>query len=273
MTRSPTSLASSALALIGVLSASALSACGGPTTPRVGTPSAGAERPPYVACENPREVRLAPHVCWSPTGSRWHVTASAPGGALEFDVELMAGGRVRATDDVAGGPATDEWFVQEDVVRIFLANRYVEYRGRLTNGSLLVGDVINVRGDTWDFRAERQHGGGCPTTELATGEGEESACYSAAGSRWTVSARGATFVVELGAEGVLTSDNASDTTTGNDTWDQTGNEVHLRFDGGATEYTATIGSSLDRLEGSAHDGSGNFTFTAQAIASFPPPFH
>jgi hypothetical protein len=249
------------------------SACGGPSTPRVGTGTAGAERPPYVPCENPAEVRLAPHVCWNPAGSRWHVTAQAPGGALTFDIELMAGGRVRSTDDAAGGPGTDEWFVQEDILRIFLSNRYVEYRGHLTNGTVLVGDVMNVRGDMWDFRADRIHGGGCAEGELTLGEAGDPVCYSAAGSRWIVSARGATYTVELGAAGALRSDNPSDTTVGNDTWVQAGRELRLRFDEGATEYTATLGTALDRLEGSARDASGTFTFTAQAVVTHAPPFH
>lgn len=261
------------------LFALAVAACGGTTAPRVGTGTAGAERPPYVACENPSEVRLAPHVCWNPAGSRWHVTAQAPGGELSFDVELMAGGRVRSTDTLTSNPATDEWFVQEDILRIFLANRFVEYRGQLSNGSLLVGDAINVRGDAWEFRAERQHGGSCASNELTvTAEGADPVCYSAAGARWTVSARGASFVVDLGAGGALTSSNPSDTTVGNDTWTQAGNEVRLRFDEGASEYTVTLDvASLARgtlrVEGAGRDGSGPFDFTVQPVPSYPPPFH
>lgn len=260
------------LTVSGLVPSLLLAGCGGTTTPRVGTGPVGAERPPYVACENPREVRMAPHVCWDPTGSRWHVTTQAPGGELDFELELMAGGRVRATDDAAGGPATDEWFVQEDVLRIFLQNRYVEYRGQLTNGSLLVGDVTNVRGDVWDFRAERHHGGGCAEGELTTSNEGDPACYSAAGSRWTLSARGNTFTVELGPGGVLTSDLSSDTTTGNDRWEQSGDEVHLRFDDGAVSYDGTVNAALDRLEGSGRDGSGTFTFTGQSVPTYPPPF-
>gem|GEM_PF-2372282 len=266
-------VSSFALSALGCLALGGLAlGCGGTTTPRVGTGPVGAERPPYVACENPSEVRLAPHVCWNPTGSRWHVTTQAPGGELTFELELMAGGRVRSTDDAAGGPATDEWFVQEDVVRIFLQNRYVEYRGQLTNGSLLVGDVTNVRGDIWDFRAERRHGGSCAAGEFTTSEAGDPACYSAAGSRWNVSARGSSFTVELGSGGTLTSNLSSDTTTGNDRWEQAGNEVHLRFDDGAAVYDATLSAGLDRLEGSGHDASGTFTFTAQPVQSYPPPF-
>lgn len=255
-----------------------LVACGGGGgTPGVGR-TAGGERPPYVACDDPNEVRMAPHVCWNPVGSRWHVTTQAPGGALDFDLELMAGGRVRSTDDAAGGPATDEWFVEENFLRIFLANRYVEYRGELTNGTVLVGSVRNVRGDSWMFRAERVHGGSCGEGELALGGGADPICYSAAGSRWTLAGR-STFTVELGAGGLIGHDNPSDTTTGNDTWTQAGNELRLSFDGGAIEYTATLSArpvarnAVERLSGSGRDGGGTFSFTAEPIATYAPPFH
>lgn len=256
-----------------------LLACGGGTGGGSGGGgTAGAERPPYDDCDDPNEVRMAPHVCWNPVGSRWRVVSQAPGGELTFDLELMAGGRVRATDDASSGPATDEWFVQENVIRIFLGNRWAEYRGELTNGTLLVGSASNVRGDTWTFRAERQHGGSCAAGEMVLGEGADPICYSAAGSRWTLSGR-TSFTVELGANGTLTHDNPSDTTADNDTWSQAGNTLTLRFDGGATEYTATLSprpvgrNAVERLSGNAHDASGSFSFTAEPIATYPPPFH
>lgn len=252
-----------------------LVACGG-TTPGGGGTTPVAARRVYTPCENPREVRMSPHVCWDPAGSRWHVTSSAPGGELAFDVELMAGGRVRASDHDASSPATDEWFVDEGTLRVFLGNRWVEYRGELTNGTLLVGEAVSARGDTWTWRAERVHGGGCPAEELVASEADEPACYSAAGSRWTVRGRsGSAFVVELGAAGQLFTDNPSDTTTGNDTWQQTGASLVLRFDDGASEYTATLqAADLTRLSGNARDSSGaTWAFTAEAVPSFPPPIH
>jgi hypothetical protein len=255
-----------------------LIACGESTPSRGGTETAGAERPPYSACDDPNEVRLAPHVCWNPVGSRWHVNAEAPGGAIEFDLELMAGGRARASDDPSGGPATDEWVVQENVLRVFLGGRWAEYRAELTNGSLLVGDATNVRGDSWAFRAERQHGGTCAAGELVLAGGGDPVCYSVAGSRWAVAGR-TSFTVELGAGGVLTHDLPSDTTAGNDTWAQSGSALTLRFDDGATEYTATLSprpigrGALERFEGSARDAGGAFPFSAQAVPSYPPPFH
>ena len=266
---------SSLCSVVFLSSSIALAACGG-TTPGGGGTTPVAGRRVYTPCENPREVRMSPHVCWDPTGSRWPVTSGAPGGELVFDVELMAGGRVRATDHEASSPATDEWFADEGTLRIFLGSRWVEYRGELTNGTLLVGQAVSARGDGWDWRAQRVHGGGCPAEELVASEADEPACYSAAGSRWTVRGRsGSSFVVELGAAGQLYSDDANDTTTGNDTWEQTGTALVLRFDDGASEYTATLQpADLTRLAGNARDASGaTWAFSAEAVPSFPPPIH
>lgn len=263
------------VSLLGiVLFSVAVSACGG-TSGGSGSGTTVAARRPYTPCDDRSEVRLSPHVCWSPAGSRWHVTSSAPGGALEFDIELMANGRVRATDHEASSPATDEWFVDDGTLRVFLGSRWVEYRGDLTNGTLVVGVAVNARGDTWDWRGERVHGGGCPAEELVASDGDEPACYSAAGSRWTVRGRSSTFIVELGADGALFTDDPSDTTAGNDTWSQSGGSLSLRFDDGASEYTATIRpSNLSELEGNARDSSGaTWSFTAEAVPSYPPPIH
>jgi hypothetical protein len=261
------SLAFSALALVV--------GCGGPSGTGPGGTTPVATRRPYTPCDNPAEVRMAPHVCWNPAGSHWHVTSSAPGGELEFDVELMAGGRVRATDHDASSPATDEWFVDDGTLRVFLGNRWVEYRGDLTNGTLLVGVAVNARGDQWDWRGERVHGGSCPAGELVAIAGDEPACYSAAGSRWTIRGRsGSTFIVELGPNGTLYSDDPSDTTTDNDTWEQNGESLSLSFDGGASEYSATLRpASLTRFEGNARDASGTWSFTAEAVPTYPPPIH
>lgn len=266
----------SSFGLLSLCLASALFGCGGAGGAGGGATTPRAARRPYTPCENPREVRLSPHVCWDPSGSRWHVTSSAPGGDLEFDLELMAGGRVRATDHDASSPATDEWFVDDGTLRVFLGSRWVEYRGDLTNGTLLVGQAVNARGDSWDWRAERAHGGGCPAAELVARAGDEPACYSAAGSRWTVRGRsGSAFVVELGANGQLFTDDPGDTTVGNDTWAQSGASLSLRFDDGASEYTASLdASNLSRLSGTARDASGGtWSFTAEAVPSYPPPIH
>jgi hypothetical protein len=224
-------------------------------------------RPAYSPCENPAQIRFAANLCFDPAGSRWRVTADAPGGRYEFDVELMAGGRLRATDHPAAAPGTDEWIVEEDELRLFLANRFVEYRGRFSNGSVVVGEAANVRGDRWDWRADRIHTGSrCLGNELATSDADEPGCYSAAGSRWTVTSAGRSFVVELAANGSLTSNDPSDTTAGNDTWEQVGATLRLHFDERARSFEATLRpADLAHLSGTM---TGGGTFTAEAIPTY-----
>jgi hypothetical protein len=266
---------STVLAALLCLGSLAVTACGG-TGGGAGTTTAAHVRPPYTPCDNPAEVRLAPTVCWSPVGSHWRLVAQAPGGEYTFDIELMAGGRVRSTDVTGATPATDEWFVENDVVRIFLQNRYVEYRGTLHNGTVLVGEATNVRGDVWTFRADRRHDGArCPANELVATDGEEPGCFAIAGSRWTVHAGPNEYEVEFGADGHLVSTNAADTTPDDDGWEQQGGTVRFWFDNHATELTASVApSSLERLSGNGHDASGgSFAFTAEAIPSYPPPIH
>jgi hypothetical protein len=238
--------------------------CGGGTAQTDTTTPA---RATYSPCANPAEVRFAANVCFDPVGSHWRVTSNAPGGQYEFEVELMAGGRVRATDHPAAGPGTDEWLVEDDELRIFLANRFVEYRGRFSNGSVIVGDAANVRGDRWDWRADRVHTGGrCLGNELATNDADEPGCFSAAGSRWTVTTGGRSFVVELAANGTLTSDDPSDTSPGNDTWEQDGATLRLFFDERARTFEATLRpADLRHLSGTV---SGGGSFTAEAIPTY-----
>lgn len=253
-----------------------LVACGGAPSGSASTLPHSRERPAYTPCEVAGQVRLAPTVCWSPVGSHWHVTAEAPGGSLAFDVELMAGGRVRATDVSGATPATDEWFVENDELRIFLQNRYVEYRATLHNGTMMLGEAVNVRGDVWAFRADRVHQGGtCLPSELATTRGDEPGCFDVAGSRWTVNAGGREYELEFGEHGTLLSNDPAHTTPDDDGWEQEGANVRVWFDDHATELTATLSpSSLDHLSGSGHDASGaSVTWTATAIPTYPPPIH
>jgi hypothetical protein len=259
MARTRTSLV--ALALFG------LTACGGTTaTGGGGTTVASRERPPYTPCANASEVRLAPTVCWNPTGSRWHVQAQAPGGLYEFDIELMAGGRVRSTDVTGASPATDEWFVENDVLRIFLQNRYVEYRATLHNGTLLSGNAENVRGDQWVFRADRlHHGGSCPANELVAVPGDEPGCFGVAGTRWTVTAGAESYEVQFAEGGHLLTNRPTDTTPDDDGWDQTGGTVRFWFDSPEQAQSGTIATSLAQISGSG--------WTAAPIPSYPPPIH
>lgn len=254
----------------------ALVACGGTTTSTGTTTPHSRERPAYTACDDASQVRLAPTVCWSPVGSRWRFVAEAPGGTYTFDVELMAGGRVRATDVPNATPATDEWFAENDELRIFLQNRYVEYRATLHNGTLMIGEAVNVRGDTWAFRADRLHvGGTCPGNEVAVTSGDEPGCYDVAGSRWTVTAGTREYEIQFGDAGALVSNSPAATTPDDDGWSQDGGTVTFWFDDHASEMTATISpGDLTHLAGSGHDASGaSVSWSATAIPSYPPPIH
>ncbi len=258
-----TLLALGGLALGG---ASALAGCGG-ATQSSSTQGTVARASSYVPCERPSEVRFAPGLCFDPVGTRWHVVANAPGGRYEFDVELMASGRLRANDHPAAGPGTDEWIIEDDQLRLFLANRYVEYRGRFTNGSVIVGSASNVRGDAWEFRADRMRvPHACQGNELVVRGGDEPVCYSAAGSRWQMHLGGRSFVVELASNGALTSDDPNDTTAGDDTWEQVGGTLRMYLNGRTTTLEATLRpDALDRLEGTASVGG---SFTAEALPSY-----
>jgi hypothetical protein len=225
-------------------------------------------------CPTEGELRLG-RVCWSPIGSRWHLTAFAPGGEYAFDVELLPANRLRATDHPAAGPSTDEWFVDGNTLRLFLANRYVEYRADVTNGTVVIGQAINARGSTWDWRGDRQQiGGGCAADEAQVGE----TCVAIAGTRWTLHGDGADMIVAF--QGDSNGDGISEIfvegsadAAGDDTWSQNGATLTLRFDGGARELTATV-TGVDRLSGSGRDSGGRtWEWSAERIPLYPPPIH
>lgn len=267
---------SARLSTLLALASVSLVACGGATSATGSTTPHSRERPAYTACDTAGEIRLAPTLCWNPVGSHWHITAEAPGGALAFDIELMAGGRVRSTDVPGATPATDEWFVENDELRIFLQNRYVEYRATLHNGTMMLGEAVNVRGDVWTFRADRLHQGStCPANELAIGSGDEPGCYDVAGSRWTVNAGAAEYEIQFAENGALSSTNPADVTPDDDGWEQDGATVRFWFNDHATELSATISpTALDHLSGTGHDASGGaLSWSASAIPTYPPPVH
>ena len=253
-----------------------VAACGSSAPSTGSTTPHSRARPAYTACTEGSQVRLGPSVCWNPTGSHWHFDAQAPGGAYSFDVELMAGGRVRANDVSGATPATDEWFVENDELRIFLQNRYVEYRTTLHNGTLLLGEAVNTRGDVWSFRADRTHpSAACPANELATRAGDEPGCFDVAGSRWTVNLGSTQYEIQFAADGTLVSNNPVDLTPDDDGWEQNGASVRFWFDNHATELTATIApSDLAHFAGNGHDARGAaISFSAAAIPTYPPPIH
>jgi hypothetical protein len=227
-------------------------ACGGPAAMAAREPTVS---PGPEPCPNPGHVRLG-RICWNPAGSRWHVTANAPGGQYTFDVELLAANRLRATDHPAASPATDEWFVDGNTLRLFLANRFVEYRAELTNGTVMVGEAVNVRGDSWLWRGERVQ----QTTRCNRDEAElDGTCFALAGTRWTVRTGATEKVVHFDAGGQLYVDGSENTGT----WSQQGREVRFTLDG--REHSATVGDSVDELRGEG--------WTATRIELYPPPMH
>lgn len=242
----------------GLLTA-ALAGCGGPGGPGGGEGTTPVARGPEP-CPTAGELRLG-RVCWNPAGSRWHLTAMAPGGEYAFDVELLAQNRLRSTDHPAASPATDEWYVEGNTLRFFLQNRFVEYRADMTNGTVMIGDASNVRGDSWEWRGDRmQVGGGCHPDEAQRDE----VCINLAGTQWTVRTPSGERVIHFEAGGALLTDQGGPT-EGN-RWTQQGPQLSFTLDG--AEYTATI-ESADALSGSVGGGQ----WSATPVPLYPPPMH
>lgn len=230
-----------------------LVACGGgPGASGTGRETTAAREPD--PCPTEGEVRLG-RICWNPAGSRWHITAAAPGGEHAFDVELLAAYRLRATDHPAADPATDEWYVDGNTLRLFLSNRFVEYRAPMTNGTVMVGEAINVRGETWSWRGDRvPSGGDCRAEEARVGE----VCFALAGTRWTLHDPTGDRVVHFAPGGsVLVDDREPEE---GDRWSQRGAE--LRFTLHGREHVATV-QDAERLAGTG--------WTADRVRLYPPP--
>lgn len=199
--------------------------------------------------------------CWSAEGSRWAVAAEGPGGPYEFELELLAAGRVRANDHAASGPGADEWFQAGPILRVFLSDRFVEYRARVTNGTVLVGDAVNVRGQRWSWRAQRMFGESACAPDQAR---LASACFTVAGTRWRVSAGEHESLVEFLGDHTV----AVGTSTG-DRWTQEGATLRFSLEGGARELVAELTES-DRLEGTYSGSAGVGRFTAARVESIAP---
>jgi hypothetical protein len=234
----------------GIFFACALAGCGG-------APSAGLDTAqdstPDDGC-GPHATRLGAE-CWSAEGTRWEVLADGPGGPYELELELLAAGRVRATDHATASPARDEWFQDGAVVRVLLADRFVEYRATVTNGTVLVGEAMNVRGERWSFRAQRLFTEG----RCANGEARlpNDACMTVEGTRWELARGGAARRIELLAGGAVGTSSA-DPAEG-DRWVQEGSTVRLTI--GDAELTGEL-ESADVLRGEG--------FTATRVPSLPP---
>lgn len=233
-----------------------LGACGGGAAQLGGGTTPSGPEP----CPSAGELRLG-RICWSPVGSRWHLTSWAPGGEYAFDVELLAANRVRSTDHPGAGPATDEWFVDGNTLRIFLSDRYVEYRADVSNGTILIGEAQNVRGDTWEWRGDRVPGeGSCQPGEADLGE----ACFAIAGTRWTLSEGGATTVIHFAPEGRVLSDAASAESEASDnTWTQEGSSIAFTI--GGRRHSAAVERDTEHMNG---DG-----WSAERLELYAPPMH
>jgi hypothetical protein len=253
------------LAVLAVLA----TACGAPAA----GPRGGRDAPPRASGEGacgPHEAPLG-GTCWSAEGTRWRVRADGPGGAYRFDVELLAAGRVRATDHDAASPATDEWFQDGDRLRIFLSDRFVEYRARVTNGTVLIGEARNVRGQRWSWRADRDFGEApCEASEARL----EGACMTVAGTRWRLEPEGGEArLVEFLAGGRLGTGGREDDAEAAGAWEQEGPRLSFtleapserRFEARLTDDASLSGT----FRGDARAGR----FTATRVESIPPVIH
>jgi hypothetical protein len=238
-----------AMVVLGVL-AVCLVACGGAAPRSSVEPTASDD-----GC-GPRGARIA-GACWSAVGTRWRVTTETSAGVDELDLELMAAGRVRSSDHGDASPAHDEWFQEGATLRVFLADRFVEYRATVTNGTVLVGEAINVRGQRWPWRAVRVFG----EAACATGEARfEGACMTVAGTRWRI--EGDERIVELLRDGLVASSSADPS---DDRWTQENDRV--RFSIGAQRFEGTLID--ERTLRGTREGAG--AFTASRVESIPPP--
>ncbi len=229
--------------------AALIAGCGG-ATPEVRSSEAA---PPDDGC-GPSATRLGAE-CWSAAGTRWAIAAEGPGGTYEFEVELLAAGRVRATDHRGASPATDEWFQDGPLLRIFLADRFVEYRATIENGTVIVGEAINVRGQRWAWRGSRLFGEHpCRDDVARVGE----SCFTVVGTLWQL---GDGAPIELLANGAVA--RGTGEPAEGDRWEQEGGAV--RFSIGGRRYEGELDGT-----GTLRGTSDGASFTATRLESIPP---
>ncbi len=197
--------------------------------------------------------------CWAATGTRWRVRADGPGGRYEFDLDLLAAGRARASDHDGASPAIDEWFLDGGRLRVFLSDRFVEYRAPVTNGTVLVGEAVNLRGQRWSFRADRDFGEAACAADEAPLAG---ACMTVAGTRWTLDGRVVAFL-DAGEVAV-------DAAEASGRWTQSGPALTFSLEAGAPTRVARV-EDPSRLEGS-FEGEGG-SWSATRVVSLPPVMH
>ncbi|MGE0788734.1 MAG: hypothetical protein AB7S26_23885 [Sandaracinaceae bacterium] len=201
--------------------------------------------------------------CWTAANTRWNIDASGPGGDYRFGVTLLAAGRVRAGDHPGAGPAHDEWFQVGPTLRIFLSDRFVEYRAQVTNGTVLIGEALNVRGQRWSWRGDRVfEEASCEPGDARLDDG----CLALVGTRWELLRHDADAeLIEFQEDGRLF--HGEDDLVGR--WEQAGSALTFRLAEEGPEYVALIASS-DELSGSGPD---NVAFTATRVPSIPPVMH
>ncbi len=242
------------LLLTGVL----LVGCGGSVGSGAGAREGAAASGGGGACEADT-TRLGAS-CWSAAGTHWRVQADGPGGVYRFDLALLGAGRVRATDHEGASPAIDEWTQDGSLLRIFLSDRFVEYRTRVTNGTVLIGEAINVRGQRWAFRADRDFGGGgCAPDEARL----ESACMTVAGTRWELDGQ----VVAFLAGGALAVGGAEEASGA---WQQTSAALSFTLAEGEPAHVAEVASTSE-LSGTLEGSDG--TWRATRLETIPPVMH
>lgn len=198
--------------------------------------------------------------CWSAAGTHWRVQADGPGGAYRFDLTLLGAGRVRSTDHDGASPVSDEWSQNGSLLRIFLSDRFVEYRTRVSNGTVLIGEAINVRGQRWAFRADRDfEAAGCAGAEAVV----EGVCMTVAGTRWQLDGQDVAFL----AGGRVFVGAAEEASGG---WEQVASALTFTLAEDGPTRVAQVASTSE-LSGTFEGSDGEWRATR--VPAIPPVMH
>ncbi|MFK7991482.1 MAG: hypothetical protein AB8I08_36030 [Sandaracinaceae bacterium] len=245
---------------MALIASCALAACGPPPGPPSARTVRSSRAPSGDGCAA-TQTRLGGE-CWNAAGTRWTVEAEGPGGNYRFDLELMGANRARSTDHAAASPASDEWVQDGPLLRVFLSDRYVEYRARVSNGTVLLGEAHNVRGQRWAFMARRAFG---PPACLAQEARFGTVCMTLAGTGWRLGEGEEATTVRFAAGGEVQADGVEDVAG---RWEQEGASLSFEL--------ADVGRMSGRFEGELEDEDTlHLRRDAQALPatrleSFPP---